>query len=463
MRFLLSDLAATVGGTLVGPDREVDGVVTDSRAARPGQLFVPLIAARDGHDFIGAAVAGGATAHLSSIPADRLPSELDGVPRIEVADTMVALTAIGRLARSALGGSVIGITGSVGKTSVKDLTRAACAAGASTWASEASFNNEIGVPLTLANAPAGTDVAVIEMGARGIGHIAELCAVAAPTVGVVTRVALVHSELFGSIEAVARGKGELIEALPSDGTAVLNVDDPMVAAMAERTGARIIGYGFDPGADVRLSGVEVDDLLRPRFTVDSDWGRAEVTLAARGAHMAHNAVAGITAALAAGVGFDAAVTGVAEAELSRWRMEVERRSDGLVVINDAYNANPTSMRAALESLRTLDADRRVAVVGVMAELGDESAAEHRAVADEAVASGVEIIAVAAPEYGPAAEHVGEWTAACQRLGPLGPGDAVLVKGSRVAGLELLAKELLAGASSAGGPGRGAGSPGPGPA
>ncbi len=442
VRFLLSDLVEPLHATLVGPDVEVDGVVTDSRTAEAGQLFVPLVAERDGHDFIAGALDRGAAAYLASASPDRLPAETAG-PRLDVADTAVALTELGRVARDRLPGPVIGITGSVGKTSVKDLTRAACGAGRPTWASEASFNNEIGVPLTLTNAPEGTEVAIVEMGARGIGHIAELCRVAKPTVGLVTRVALVHSELFGSIEAVARGKGELIEAVPAAGTAVLNADDPLVAAMAARTDATVLTYGHAVGADVRLSAVELDDVLRPRFVVESDHGKAEVELMARGAHMAHNATAAIAAALAAGVDFDRAVDGVRSAELSRWRMDVQRRADGLIVVNDAYNANPTSVRAALDAIVRLPADRKIAVLGVMAELGDESQAEHVSVAEEAAAAGVEVIAVAAPDYGPTATHAVDLDEAATALGPVGAGVAVLVKGSRVAGLENLARDLLA--------------------
>ncbi len=454
MRFLLTELAAACQGRLIDADHgptAIDGVSIDSRSVAGGQLFVPLVAERDGHEFIAAATANGAAAHLTSRPeADT--DRRSGGPAIVVADTARALTDIGRLARSRLDGAVIGITGSVGKTSVKDLTLAACRAGRSAWASTASFNNELGVPLTLANAPDGTEICIVEMGARGIGHIAELCRTAAPTVGVVTCVALAHSELFGSLEAVATGKGELVEALPASGIAVLNADDPLVLAMAARTEAAVLTYGGDPSAgvatgpaarpDVMAGDIRLDRTLRPTFTVMSDWGTAELTLGVRGAHMAINAAGALAAALAAGVGFDDALGGLARAALSPWRMDVNEAPNGLLVINDAYNANPTSMRAALGSLSAIDADRRVAVVGVMAELGDEGPSEHRAVAEEADAAGVRIIAVDSPAYGPAAEHVGDRDEAFELLGGLGRGDAVLVKGSRVAGLEALATRLL---------------------
>jgi UDP-N-acetylmuramoyl-tripeptide--D-alanyl-D-alanine ligase len=441
----LSALAAALDGRLHGPDGVVDGAAIDSRGEVSGRLFVPLVAARDGHDFLPDAVRSGAGAYLTSRPPQ---PDLD-VPAIEVADTTEALTALGSFARDQLSGPVIGVTGSVGKTSVKDLTLAACRAGGSAWASEASFNNELGVPLTLANAPDGDAVVIVEMGARGVGHIAELCAVARPTIGVVTRVALVHSELFGSIEAVAEGKGELIASLPPTGTAVLNADDPLVAAMGQRAAGEVLTFGALPTAadqprpGVGFGPVSIDRTLRPSFELSYRDELVPVTLEARGAHMAANAAAAVAAAVAAGVPFAAAVAGLADAGVSRWRMEVGEAPSGLVVINDAYNANPTSVRAALGALGEVPARRRVAVLGAMAELGDEGPAEHRRVADEAVAAGFEVVAVAAPEYGPSATHVADRSEALARLADLGADDAVLVKGSRVAGLEAVARTLLA--------------------
>ncbi|MEM7272024.1 MAG: UDP-N-acetylmuramoyl-tripeptide--D-alanyl-D-alanine ligase [Actinomycetota bacterium] len=443
MQFQLSSLAAAIGAGHHGPDATVAGVSIDSRTVEDGNLFVPIVAERDGHDFIASAVAGGAAAVLSARPATTLG--LDDVPVLEVDDTGRALTDLGRVARSRLSGPVIGITGSVGKTSVKDLTLAACG-GADpgrrvAWASAASFNNELGVPLTLANAPDDVAVTIVEMGARGVGHIAELCRVAAPTIGVVTAVALAHSELFGSIEAVAEGKGELVEALPADGVAVLNADDPRVAAMAGRTTARVLTYG-SAEADVRVGPISLDRLLRPTVTLTAGGRSAEVTLQARGVHMAANAGAALAAALAAEVPFEDAVAGLAAADVSRWRMEVDAAADGLLVINDAYNANPTSMRAALSSLAAIEVDRRVAVLGAMAELGEEGPAEHRAVAAEAASAGIDVIAVDAAEYGDHARHVADRDAALALVAELGAGAAVLVKGSRVAGLELVAEALL---------------------
>jgi UDP-N-acetylmuramoyl-tripeptide--D-alanyl-D-alanine ligase len=388
MRFSATDLAQAVDGVLhvpalseVSADAlEVDGVAIDSRLLRGGELFVPIVAERDGHDFIPAAVDAGAALVLTQ---ERVPER---VPSIAVADTSAALLDVGRLARRGLSTMVVGITGSVGKTSTKDLTASALARRWRTTASERSFNNELGVPLTLANAPEGTQAAVVEMGARGRGHVELLCDVARPTVGVVTAVVHAHTEMFGSIEEVAIAKGELVESLPAAGTAVLNLDDERVAAMASRTAARVLGYSVvgPSGADLLASAITLDDEL-----------------------------------------------------------ELHRAPSGLVVLNDSYNANPTSMAAALRALAAVPAQRRVAVLGLMAELGDRSLVEHEAVLALADELGIDVIPFETTAYGsaPAAEGVDGALAA---LGELGDGDAVLVKGSRVAGLERVATALTGG-------------------
>ena len=429
MRFSAGEVAKAVGGTLVGPDVAIDGASIDSRSIEPGQLFVPIVGERDGHEFIDAA----ANPYLTSRPAR-------GGTAIEVVDTQAALTALGAHARRKLGDPVIGITGSVGKTTVKDLLASILRQRFVTAASERSFNNELGVPLTLVNASDDTQAAVIEMGARGIGHIAHLCSIANPTIGVVTAVGAVHTEVFGSIDDVARGKGELVEALPERGTAVLNGDDHRVAAMADRTRARVLLYGRD--GDVQAESPHLDADLRAAFVLASPWGDAEVRLGVRGAHQVGNALAAATAALAAGAALDDVCAGLAVAELSPWRMELATTPSGARVLNDAYNANPISMRAALESLVALDARRRVAFLGTMAELDDPLTA-HAEIAGVAQSLGVRVISVGEPRYGVEDEvaTVDDAIALAHAL-ELGGGDAVLVKGSRVAALELLASALL---------------------
>jgi UDP-N-acetylmuramoyl-tripeptide--D-alanyl-D-alanine ligase len=315
-----------------------------------------------------------------------------------------------------------------------------------TWrtaASERSFNNELGVPLTLANAPADTEIAVIEMGARRPGQIALLCGVARPTIAVVTVIAAVHTEMFGSIDAVAQAKGELVEAVEPGGLVVLNADDARVAALAARTRADVLRYSAAGAvvADVTATDVRVGEDLRPNFLLSSPWGSERVTLGVRGAHQIGNALAAATVALQQGVPVAVVTAALAEATLSPWRMELVVAPSGAVVLNDAYNANPGSMAAALRALAVLPARRRVAVVGAMAELGVTGPAEHRAIALLAEELGVDLIPLGTAEYGPT--PVAGIDEAVARLGPLGDGDAVLVKASRVVGLERLAARLTA--------------------
>lgn len=444
MHWSAAQIVDATQGTLhrAGTDGvRLDGVGIDSRRVRPGMLFVPVRADRDGHDFIAGAVAAGAGGYLAE--PDRV-EDVDvpkGTMAVAVADTTAALAAMGGAARDRLSGPVVGITGSVGKTSTKDLAAASLATTFRVAASERSFNNELGVPLTLANAPGDTNVAVVEMGAREPGHIRHLCAVARPTIGVVTAVAASHTETFGSIDGVAEAKAELIASLPASGTAILNGDDPRVAAMAARSAAPVMLWSADgrPGADVTAHDIRIDDQLRASFVLRSPWGSVPIALEVRGGHQVGNALAAATVALCCGTDLDGVSTGLALAQLSPWRMEVRVAPDGGLVINDAYNANPTSMAAALRSLAALGATRRVAVLGAMAELGFDEAGEHRQVAALAADLGIEVVAVGTDLYGVQPEE--DMAAAAARVGAVGPGIAVLIKGSRVVGLERLAALL----------------------
>jgi UDP-N-acetylmuramoyl-tripeptide--D-alanyl-D-alanine ligase len=434
VRFSASQIATAVGGELRGPEAWVDGASIDSRSLVAGQLFVPIVAERDGHDYLSAAVTAGAAAVLTQGDAPV------GVTTVRVADTVAALTELGRFARARIEGPVVGITGSVGKTSTKDLAASVLARRFVTAASERSFNNELGVPLTLVNAPDGTGAAVLEKGSRGAGHIAHLCSVGNPTVAVVTAVELVHAELMGNLDAIAAAKGELVEALPPGGTAVLNAADLRVAAMATRTTATVVRYGT-ADSEVRAVDVVVDDELRVAFVLDTDWGSTPVRLGVRGVHQVSNALAAAAVGLVLGVDLAEIATGLGEAQLSPWRMDLRTAPSGARVLNDAYNAGPASTEAALRSLAALDATRRIAVLGPMAELGASGSAEHRRIAAVAESLGVELVAVGTDDYGVA--PVGDVEDVVVALGPLGPTDAVLVKGSRVAGLERVAEELLA--------------------
>jgi UDP-N-acetylmuramoyl-tripeptide--D-alanyl-D-alanine ligase len=421
-------MAEAVGGRLVGPDVEVDGASFDSRSVRAGELFVPLIAERDGHAFIEGALAAGASAYLTSAHAR-------GGTAVEVDDTGAALMRLARWARLRVGDiPVVGITGSVGKTSTKDLVAAALGATRRVTANERSFNNEQGLPVTILGAPDGVEALVLEMGMRGFGQIVELCAIARPTIGVVTAVAAAHTEMVGGIDGVAIAKRELVEALPPGGTAVLNADDPRVAAMASHTPATVVTYGR--AGEVRLGDVHLDELARPSFEVATPWGSAHVRLAVSGAHMAVNAAAALAVVGVVEGAIDAAVDALASATVSGGRVEVARAAGGAVVVNDAYNANPDSMRAALAALAGMRATRRIAVLGVMAEL-DDPIGGHRAVAECARQLGIEVIATGTDLYGvvPVDDPVAV-------LGRLGDGDVVLVKASRIAGLDRLATALL---------------------
>jgi UDP-N-acetylmuramoyl-tripeptide--D-alanyl-D-alanine ligase len=431
MRFTTDELAELTGGRVHGSATEIVGATQDSRDVEPGRLFVPLIAERDGHDFIDRALAAGASAYLTSRP----PS---AGTAIAVDDTYEALRSIGLGARRRIVGHVIGITGSVGKTSTKDLLVSILSQSSRAHASQRSFNNEIGVPLTLINAPDDTEVAVIEMGSRGVGHIAELCAIAEPTIGLITTIAGAHTEEFGSVETIALAKGELIEALPADGLAVLNADVPLALQIATRSAAPVLTFGQSASADVRFRDIALDGDLRATFTIDSDWGSFAVTPATRGAHLVANATASAAVALWLGHSPEEVQAGLASAPLSPWRMEVVRSSGGATIINDTYNANPTSMRGALDSLAAMSARRRIAILGYMAELGDSEGVDHREIAAYAAKLGIEVIAVGTELYGlPVADD------AVAAVGWLGPGDALLVKGSRSAGLESVAEAFAA--------------------
>jgi UDP-N-acetylmuramoyl-tripeptide--D-alanyl-D-alanine ligase len=431
MRLTATEVAVATGGSVSGPDVTVDGAGIDSRLIRPGQLFVAVRGERDGHDFVDTALAAGAGACLVERPTTSGTS-------IVVGDTAAALTALGAAARDRLPDRVVGITGSVGKTSTKDLLAAALARRWRVSASEKSFNNELGVPLTILQAPDDAEAVVIEMGARGQGHVAALCAVARPLVGVVTTVGLSHSEFFGTVDDVARAKGELVEALPRNGTAVLNAEVPLVAAMSGRAVARVLTFGVITG-DVRADEVTLDSDLRPRFVLRSPWGDAPVALAVRGRHQVGNALAAAAAALACDTPLDAVAAGLGDAQLSPWRMQLERSPSGALILNDSYNANPLSTEAALRGLAALPAERRTAILGIMAELGDVGPAEHARMGALARELGIRLIAVAAPDYG--GEQAATTDDALDLLGPVGAGDAVLVKGSRAAGLETVAGTL----------------------
>jgi UDP-N-acetylmuramoyl-tripeptide--D-alanyl-D-alanine ligase len=450
----LAQIAEITGGQLSGePAAVVTGeVVIDSRRAGPGGLFAAVAGERaDGHDFASAAVAAGAVAVLATRPVP--------VPSILVGDVPAALAALARFVVDSLPAvAIAGLTGSSGKTTTKDLAAQLIERLGPTIAPAGSFNNEFGLPLTVLRADAATRYLVLELSARGPGHIAYLCRIAPPRYGVVLNVGHAHAGEFGGLDQVARAKGELVEALPADGVAILNADDPRVLAMAARTAARVVTIGVDDRAAlIRAADVRLDDLGRPSFTLLTPEGPAAVTLRLHGAHIVLDAVAAAALARELGLGLADIADGLSAAVArSRWRMEVHRRGDGVTVINDAYNANPESVAAALRALRHLVGDGRgFAVLGHMAELGDTSRASHEDIGELAARADLAGLIAVGEEAAPilaGARRVRSWTgealavpdgaAALDALAnQLKPGDVVLVKASRAAHLEGVAEEL----------------------
>lgn len=453
-------LADILGARLVGdPDTPVGpDVVIDSRAATPACLFVALPGEHaDGHDFAGPAVAAGAAAVLVTrdLPLD--------VPRLVVPDAAAALATLGTAvaAEATTAGMVtIGVTGSSGKTSTKDLLAQVLATAGETVAPVGSFNNEIGVPLTATRVTPATRFLVSELGARGRGHIAWLCGIVPPAVGVVVNVGSAHLGEFGSVDAIAAAKGELVEALPAAGWAVLNADDERVTAMAARTTARRAAFSAAREPDwgtlrVWASGVSPDGLQRPAFTLHAAGevtGSAPVQLRVSGDHQVGNALAAAAVALSQGLPLAAVASALSAAEpRSHWRMELRERADGVLVVNDAYNANPDSMAAALRSLASLrrPGGRVLAVLGDMLELGGGAADAHRAVGALAARLGVDhLVAIGdhaadlAAGFGGPATLVADRAAAALAAGAwLRPADVVLVKASRGLALESVAEQL----------------------
>ena len=471
IQMTLAEIAQAVGGTLTaGTDGAVTvtGPVTvDSRAIEPGGLFAAFAGERaDGHDFAAAAVAHGAAGVLASrqIDADGTPSGAGHVPTVLVADVQDAL---GKLACAVVSRlpetTVIGLTGSSGKTSTKDMLGQVLAAHGTTIAPKGSFNNEIGLPLTVLRADQDTRYLVLEMGSRGVGHLTYLCQIATPSVGLVLNVGNAHVGEFGSKEQTALAKGELVEALPKDGLAVLNADDPLVAPMRERTVARVLTFGEGAEADVRATGIELGPDGRASFLLHADaYGEpAPVALRVVGEHQVANALAVAAAALGLGLPMEGVARELSAAvPLSSGRMAVSERADGVVVIDDAYNANPESVRAALKALAALararPGARSWAVLGEMLELGERSGEEHDAIGRLAVRLRVDrLVAVGegAARVHAGASHEGSWgeesvmvadpdAALALLREQLRPGDVVLVKASNSIGLGRVAKALL---------------------
>ncbi|MBW4720118.1 UDP-N-acetylmuramoyl-tripeptide--D-alanyl-D-alanine ligase [Saccharothrix obliqua] len=476
----LAEIAEVVGGALHNTDGSpvVTGTVEfDSRRVAAGGLFLALPGERvDGHDFAARAVAQGAVGLLAGRPVDApaviappvdqgggnayvLSGDRDGAGA-------AVLAALAKLARHVTDRlerlTVVGVTGSSGKTSTKDLIAQVLAPLGPTIAPPGSFNNELGHPWTALRADESTRFLVLELSARGPGHIAGLCRVAPPKVGAVLNVGSAHLGEFGSREGIARAKGELVEALPEDGVAVLNADDPLVAGMAPRTRAKVVLVGEHAAADVRAVDVELDARARAGFRLVTSRGEADVRLAVHGAHQVGNALTAAAIALELGATPQQVADALGKAErVSAHRMAVTERPDGVTVVNDAYNANPEAMRAALKSLATISRAttpprRSWAVLGPMAELGADHVRAHDEIGRLAVRLDINKLVVVGPDARPmhqGAHLEGSWgeeavlvpdvAAAVELLrDQVRPGDVVLVKASNSYGLWRVAEALL---------------------
>ncbi|QRP48761.1 UDP-N-acetylmuramoyl-tripeptide--D-alanyl-D-alanine ligase [Amycolatopsis sp. FDAARGOS 1241] len=483
----LAEIADVVGGRLHRSDGSaaVTGSVEfDTRKAGPGSLFVALPGERvDGHDFAAQAVASGAVAVLAGREVDAPAIVVPPLPAGQAHERSVALAgdkdgsgaavlaALAKLARfvvgrlAAEGLTVVALTGSSGKTSTKDVIAQLLEPMGPTVAPPGSFNSELGHPWTALRAGPDTKYLVLEMSARGPGHIAEAAAVTPPRIGAVLNVGSAHVGEFGSREAIAKAKGELVEALPdadAGGVAVLNFDDPLVAAMASRTTARVVGVGESASAQVRAVDIRLDDEARASFRLLTPAGEAQVTLPLHGEHHVGNALSAAAIALELGATPDEVAQRLSALERrSAHRMAVTTRPDGVTVLNDAYNANPESVRAALKALASMrrTGRRAWAVLGVMGELGADSVSEHDSIGRLVVRLNIDKLVVVGDEAAPmhqGASQEGSWNeeslqvpdgeAAVALLhDQLRPGDVVLVKASNAAGLWRVAEALLTGA------------------
>ena len=434
---LLASLAADLG--LEARDDSgvmVSRVTTDSRSVAPGDLFIAIAGeAFDGNAFVTDAVAAGAVAVVTS------RTDVSGIPRIVAADTLQVLRDLAAIARRDIDVPVVAVTGSSGKTSTKDLLAAALPGA---WASPRSFNNEVGVPLTVLGAPADARYLVVEVGSRGRGHITYLMPAVRPDVAIVTNLGVVHLETFGTTDDLADAKYELIASLDPAGTAVVPAAEPRLHR--DRRGP-VVTFGIEDGADVRVGNVVVDDHGYPTFDLAACGRSLSLRLRIAGAHQALNAAAAVGAGLAVGVDLDTLCSGLESATGSQWRMEIHRGR--FTVVNDAYNANPDSVEAAMRTVAEMPG-RHIAVLGTMAELGPIERTEHERIGRLAADLGFANVITIGDEPGIAAgagaigRNVTDPDAAYRIVtGLVDDGDVVLVKASRAVGLEGLALRLAA--------------------
>lgn len=450
-------VAAATGGTLVNADAQtlITGVATDSRSVQPGDLFVAISGERvDGHAFAQQALGAGAAAVLAGRSI--------GLPAIVVDDPVLGLGRLAAAVRAGLTGcQVVGVTGSSGKTSTKDLIAQILECTGPTVAAQGSYNTEVGVPLTILQATEDTRHLVLEMGMRGPGHIAYLCDMARPTLTVLLNVGHAHVGMLGSQEAIAAAKGEILEGVAEGGAVIVNGDDPLVMSQVPRAkalGHRVVTFGQSVDADVRAVDVRVNARACPSFTLHWQDQAVPITLELPGEHMVANALAAAAVGLQSAVPIDVVAAALRSASTrSPMRMELHEGPRGILVVNDAYNANPESMAAALRTVTTMAAGRRVwAVLGEMRELGDHAEPAHRELGRRAAHLGVDHLVCVGPATEPilaGAREVVGWPgtgavvanaveAAEALCAAVLPGDVVLVKASRSIGLESVVAALL---------------------
>jgi UDP-N-acetylmuramoyl-tripeptide--D-alanyl-D-alanine ligase len=449
------ELVRLTGGRLLArSERPIRGGAVDSRLVEPGNLFVALPGERtDGHRFLSDAVERGAAAVIVTRPPEDLAA-LGDVTVIRVANALAALHAVAAGWRARFDPLVVGVTGSIAKTSAKEAIATVLGTRFRTLKNEGNQNNEIGLPLTVLQMGPEHEAAVLEMGMYVGGEIADLARIGRPSIGVVTAVQAVHLSRIGSLRAIERAKGELLEALPPTGTGILNADDPIVRGMTGRTVARTATYGFADDADVRAEAVESAGLAGMRFVLRAAGERRPVTIPTLGRLAVHNGLAAAAVGVAAGVDLDGIVEGLARGWSAPHRGQIVRAGD-VTIVDDSYNASPGSVRAALELLGGLPG-RRVAVLGEMLELGDGHIAGHLDVG-EAAAAVVDLLVVVGDEALAIADGardagldpakvllVRDRDAALDALRPrLREGDVVLVKASRGVALDLLVAALRA--------------------
>jgi UDP-N-acetylmuramoyl-tripeptide--D-alanyl-D-alanine ligase len=451
--FTADDLVRWTGGRLLArSERPIRGAAVDSRLVEPGQVFVALSGERtDGHAYLSDAIARGASAVIVARPIGD-PGGLGDVTAIRVADPLTALGAVATGWRRRFDPLVVGVTGSIAKTSTKEAVAAVLAQRFRTLRNEGNQNNEVGLPLTVLRLGPEHEAAVLEMGMYVGGEIADLARIARPRIGVVTAVQAVHLSRIGSLKAIEQAKGELLEALPPDGVAILNADDPIVRGMGDRSAARAVSYGFAADADVGAEAVESLGLDGMRFDLRAGGSRRSVTIPALGRLSVHNALAAAAVGLAAGMTLDEIAAGLAGGWSAEHRVSVVRLGE-VTVVDDSYNASPRSVVAALDLLAGLPG-RRGAVLGEMLELGDASDEGHHEVGEAAGrtldwlmvvgpgAAGIAEAAEAAGLDGSAIHRVRDADAALAALPPrLRDGDVVLVKASRGIGLDAVVDGL----------------------